>query len=292
VLEPHTRSESHYPDAALVLIAHGTSRQAAVLSAAAAHAEALARRRLFARVEPAFWKQAPTVTQVIAHLDEPRVFLVPLLTGEGFFAEETIPTALGFGPLGGRDQGRIRQFGDQWRYYCRTVGTHPRVTDLVRTVAGDIVARHPFPRPSLPAETALVVVGHGTPRNRSSRRSVEDHVERLRRSGEYAEVHAAFLEEAPGVEEIYQITRRPEVVVVPLFIGDGEHAAFDIPIRLGAVETDVVARLAAGLGPWRNPTERHGKRLWCAAPIGRHSQIADIILDRVREAAFSNFPPA
>jgi sirohydrochlorin ferrochelatase len=36
---------------------------------------------------------------------------------------------------------------------------------------------------------------------------------------------------------------------------------------------------------WRNPTERDGKRIWYTASIGSEPHLADVILERVREAA-------
>jgi sirohydrochlorin cobaltochelatase len=274
-----------------VLVAHGSSQNREAAAPVHALAATLARRGWFARVEAAFWKQEPGVVPVVQNLQEPQVFLVPLMTGEGFFAEALIPEALGFGPLDGRAEGRARWFGAQWRCYCRPLGTHEGVADLLRALAAETVARHPFPRAPRPAETALVLVGHGTPRNPRSRQSVEAHAARLRRAGDYAEVHAVFLEEAPGVEAVYALTGQSAVVVVPVLIGQGDHAAIDIPVRLGEPESAVRARLAAGLPGWRNPTERHGRRLWCTDPVGRHPGIADLVLDRVREVAFSNFPP-
>ena len=37
--------------------------------------------------------------------------------------------------------------------------------------------------------------------------------------------------------------------------------------------------------PWRNPTEREGKRLWYAASVGSEPLMAEVILERVRESA-------
>jgi len=47
----------------------------------------------------------------------------------------------------------------------------------------------------------------------------------------------------------------------------------------------VQERFRAGQPTWRNPTEKHGKRLWYTRSIGNEPHIADVILERVREAA-------
>ena len=75
--------------------------------------------------------------------------------------------------------------------------------------------------------------------------------------------------------------------MVPFFISDGLHSYEDIPMMLGEPERLVKSRLAAGQPTWRNPTEKKGKLLWYAPSIGNEPHIADVILERVREAAAS-----
>jgi sirohydrochlorin cobaltochelatase len=43
--------------------------------------------------------------------------------------------------------------------------------------------------------------------------------------------------------------------------------------------------LKAGQPPWRNPTERNGKLIWYSGAVGSAPEIADVILERVCEAA-------
>ncbi|MBT6788475.1 MAG: hypothetical protein HOA45_02320 [Verrucomicrobia bacterium] len=56
-------------------------------------------------------------------------------------------------------------------------------------------------------------------------------------------------------------------------------------MKLGEPEKRVQQRLAKGQPTWVNPTERHGKRVWYSASIGTEPFIAEVILERVREAA-------
>jgi len=74
------------------------------------------------------------------------------------------------------------------------------------------------------------------------------------------------------------------IVVVPFFISDGLHSREDIPMKLGEPEKRVQQRLTDGKPTWFNPTERHGKRVWYSASIGTEPFIAEVILERVREA--------
>jgi len=59
----------------------------------------------------------------------------------------------------------------------------------------------------------------------------------------------------------------------------------DIPVKLGEPEKRVQQRLNNGQPTWVNPTERQGKRVWYSASIGAEPFVAEVILERVREAA-------
>ncbi|HUR47117.1 MAG TPA: hypothetical protein VMZ27_14655, partial [Candidatus Saccharimonadales bacterium] len=60
-----------------------------------------------------------------------------------------------------------------------------------------------------------------------------------------------------------------------------------IPMMLGEPERIVRERLRQNQPTWRNPTEKHGKHVWYSASIGNEPQIADVILERVKQAARS-----
>ena len=75
------------------------------------------------------------------------------------------------------------------------------------------------------------------------------------------------------------------MVVVPFFISDGLHVVEDIPVLLGELERVVKERHAAGQPTWRNPTEKHGKLVWYSPAVGTEPHMADVILERVCEAA-------
>lgn len=277
-------------DATVLLLAHGSTVNAESARPAQVLAERLRARGLFAAVEACFWKQRPGVVEAVAGARSPRVFVVPLMTGPGYFVEEVIPAALGFRRVGATAFSRVQERGAQRLFYTHPVGTSPRVTDLLRARALAVVAAHPFPRAPRPEETTLVVVGHGTERSTASRQAVEEHVARLRQAGAFAEVLPAFLEIEPAVARVPAQAAQRFVVVVPLFISDGLHAAEDIPVLLGEPAERVQARVRAGLPPWRNPTERGGRLIWYAPGLGEAPELEEVIVERVREAAAWSAP--
>ena len=109
----------------------------------------------------------------------------------------------------------------------------------------------------------------------------------IRAQGIYTNVHAIFLEESPRIPECYALAQTKNLVVVPFFISDGLHTQEDIPVLLGETKKNIGERLAAGQPVWRNPMERNGKLVWYSSAVGTEPGIADVILERVSDAAKS-----
>lgn len=276
---------SEFQDAALVLVAHGSTVNADSSGPAYRHADALRRCGLFAEVTEVFWKQEPWVGSVLRRVFSPRVFLVPLFISEGWFTEQVIPQALGLREPGAASFPRVQSIGGRGVHYCEPVGSHPSMTGVLMARARDVVERHPFPRSPKPSDTTLFIAGHGTAYARGSRDAIEAQVARLRETGGYADVQPLFLEESPRIRECWAMAGTMNLVLVPYFISDGLHTREDIPVELGESESAVRGRLAAGQPTWRNPTERFGKRLWVAGAVGTEPRLTEVILERVRESA-------
>jgi sirohydrochlorin cobaltochelatase len=272
-----------FQDAALVLVGHGSTLNADSAAPTHQHADELRRRGLFAQVVECFWKEEPSVCGVLRGVFAPRVFIVPLFISEGYFTEEVIPRELGLCAPGQRDFARVLQRGGQTLHYCGPVGTHPSMTNVLLARARGVIERHPFPTLPKPADTALLIAGHGTGNNENSRKAIERQVELIRARGEYAEVHPVFMEEEPRIGDCWRLARARNLVMVPFFISDGLHSYEDIPVMLGESAAVVQERLRSGQPTWRNPTERHGQRLWYAPSIGTEPLLAEVIWERVRE---------
>jgi sirohydrochlorin cobaltochelatase len=263
-----------FSDATLVVLGHGSTKNDESAAPVYQHAAALRGRKLFAAVREAFWKQEPQIRNVLADISTPRVFIVPLFISEGYFSNDVIPRALS--TLDPRPS---------TLFYCRPIGTHDSMTDVLLARAREVVNQFPFPRAPKVAETTLFIAGHGTEQNENSRKSIERQAELLRAKREYADVQSVFLEEEPKIEKCYERATTKNVIVVPFFISDGMHTREDIPVLLGEPERVVRERLAANQPTWRNPTERAGKLVWYAKAVGTEPKIADVILERVQEAA-------
>jgi sirohydrochlorin cobaltochelatase len=289
IRQPCRVNGDDFSDAVLVVLGHGTTQNAGSAAPVHQHAVELRRRNIFAAVREAFWKQEPQIKTVLAEIAAPRVFIVPLFISAGYFSDEVIPRELGFGPglsTINSDKSRAGSQLSTW-IYCGPIGTHASMTNVILSRAKEIVEQFPFPRAPRPRDITLFIAGHGTEKNENSRSAIERQVGLLRALKRYAAVEAIYLEESPRIADGYALAQTKNLVVVPFFISDGLHTQEDIPVLLGEAKRVVEQRLAAGQPTWRNPTEKNGKLVWYSPAIGSEPHIADVILERVREAALN-----
>jgi sirohydrochlorin cobaltochelatase len=283
----------NFSEAALVVLGHGTTQNDGSATPVYQHAAELRRRKIFAEVREAFWKQEPQIKKVLPEISASRVFIVPLFISEGYFSDEVIPRELGFGelstfnPVKGRGPHGALRPQHSTIYYCPPVGSHDSMTAVLLARANKIVETFPFPRAPKPKDITLFIAGHGTEKNANSRKAIERQVELIRALNLYAGIHAIYLEESPRIADCYELAQSKNLVVVPFFISDGLHTQEDIPVLLGEAKQAVEQRLAAGQPAWRNPTEKNGKLVWYSPAIGSEPHIVDVILERVREACRS-----
>jgi sirohydrochlorin cobaltochelatase len=252
---------------ALVLVGHGSTLNADSSAPTFQHADEIIRRGAFAEVHCAFWKEEPSLREVLYMVESVHVFVVPNFISEGYFTETVIPRELELtGPISHRMGKTIG--------YCEPVGNDPRMVDLILRSARRVA-------PDVPADRAsLLVVGHGTSLNEKSAEATLRQVTQVRRKGWYAEVTEAYMEEAHFVADWRKNTSQHYVIVVPFFIADGLHSFQDIPVLLG-----IESAAAVGAGRpevfLRNPHHLDGRELYYAKAIGSESSMADIILDTV-----------
>jgi sirohydrochlorin cobaltochelatase len=252
---------------ALILVGHGSTLNPDSSAPTFQHADEIIRRKAFAEVHCSFWKEEPSLREVLYMVESDYVYVVPNFISEGYFTETVIPRELELeGPITHRMGKTIG--------YCDPVGNDPRMVDLVLRSARQVA-------PDVPTDQAsLLVVGHGTTLNEKSAEAALRQVAQIRRKGYYAEVAEAYMEEAPFVADWRKNTSQPYVVVVPFFIADGLHSYQDIPVLLG-IESKASAAAGRPEIFRRNPYYLGGRELYYAKAIGSEPSMADIILDTV-----------
>jgi sirohydrochlorin cobaltochelatase len=270
----------NFSDAALVVLGHGTELNENSAAPVFQHATELRRRKIFREVREAFWKQEPQIKKVLAEISAPRIFIAPLFISEGYFAADKIPKELGFD----FPENLKLKTENSEIFYCKPIGSHDSMTKVILARAVNVAKQFPFPRAPKFSETTLFIAGHGTEKNKSSRLAIERQVELIRAQKNFTDVQAIFMEESPRISDYFEIAKTKNLVVVPFFISDGLHVVEDIPVLLGEPKNIVEKRLAAKQTTWRNPTEKNGKLIWYSLAVGSAPEMADVILERVREA--------
>jgi sirohydrochlorin cobaltochelatase len=265
---------------ALLIVAHGSTVNPDSSAPTLAHAAEIRRRKIFADVECAFWKEEPSLRDAIFLFDPEsirQVYVVPNFISEGYFTQTVVPREL---ELNGRITKRSN--GQIWKY-CEPVGNHPMMTELLLRRAREIA-------PDIPeSDTTLLIVAHGTDLNENSAVAAKREAEKIRVLGKYATVLNVYMEEPPLVSDWRKLTKTRHVVVVPFFISDGLHSYEDIPRLLGIAVAADVDRGRPGSTPpvtargeifRRNPYKIDDRSLFYASSIGTDPGIADIILEQ------------
>ena len=252
----------------LLVVAHGSTVNPDSSAPTLAHVAEIRRRKIFADVGCAFWKEEPSLRDALFLFDPEsigEVCVVPNFISEGYFTQTVIPREL---ELNG--QTTKRSNGQIWKY-CEPVGNHPAMTELLLKRAREVA-------PGVnPAETSLLIVAHGTDLNENSAVAAKREAEKIRALGEFAGVLNVYMEEPPLVSDWRKLTNTRNVVVVPFFISDGLHSYEDIPRLLG-----LVVPTATGSGQiFRgNPYPLDDRFLFYAPSIGTDPGFADIIIDQ------------
>ena len=96
----------------------------------------------------------------------------------------------------------------------------------------------------------------------------KEQAEKIRALGHYADVLNVYMEEPPLVSDWVNLTKTPNVVVVPFFISDGLHSDEDIPALLGIDgKSDGAHRV-------------HGRSIFYSTAIGTDTRFADVIIEQ------------
>ena len=235
---------------ALLVAGHGSHLNADSSAPLYAHAARIRERGVFDEVRTAFWKEEPSLSRALDGCDADDVTVVPVFMSAGYFTNEVIPREMGLSGQKSCLRGKTVR-------YTAPIGGHASLARVIVQRAREAGAT---------GDEALAVLGHGTERHRQSEANVYQQSEYVRALGAFSEVVTVFLDQQPGMMDLFDLATRAEVVVVPLFIADGWHAGQTIPEDLGGLRED-------------------GRRLHYAGAVGTHASVADVILELAKEAA-------
>lgn len=253
---------------ALLIVGHGSTENPDSSTPYFDHAAAVREKNLFQEVHVAFWKEEPSLREILYQIEAEEIYVVPDFISEGYFTQEVIPRELEL-------TGSTTSIHGKTIHYCPPVGIHPTMTTILsRRVEEEA--------PNVPREdSTLFVVGHGTALNDNTTRAVTDQAALLaKRFPEFAAVHPTFMEQEPFIEDWAKMTKTTHAIVVPFFISDGLHSYQDIPVLLGFEENEGLPASQKDIFR-QNPYSLRGKTLYYTSAIGVEPALGEVIIDQV-----------
>jgi sirohydrochlorin ferrochelatase len=199
-----------------MLFAIGSSHSTGPARSLDRHARVLDRLGMFRQVRTAVMIGGPSPREALHDL-EGGVYIVPMMMCTGWIWSTQIPHALGLSGKSVNDSARTV-------HLCDPLGHQPELGRLLGFRAQTAARRHELE----PKETGLLIVAHGTDRDRGSQHATDQHAAELRETGGFAEIQTAYLDQAPTIPETVARLRRP-TIVAGLFATPGPHAEEDVP---------------------------------------------------------------
>ncbi len=248
---------------ALLLAGHGSHISAETAGLVWSYVDRLRHLGVADEIGACFWKEPPAFSQVLETIAAAEVVVVPVFTAQGYFTGEVIPGEFGL-------NGTVTERAGQRIHLTASIGEHLRLESIVETRLRAAAAEHRLD----PAETAAVIIGHGTPRNRRSRAAARQQAAQIRALDYFSEVLAVYLDDEPNIPSIYRSTRARNIIALPWFLAQGSHVTQDVPRALG---------LAGGPAP----EQVQGRVVVYCESIGSDESIFQVILDLARGTGFA-----
>jgi sirohydrochlorin cobaltochelatase len=159
-------------------------------------------------------------------------------------------------------RGEVTQQAGRTLRYAPSLADHPYISRSLQQRA--LQTLHDYALQ--PDQTAVAIVGHGTPRTPASREATRKQVALLRSAGIVAEVVGAYLDDDPAIPEIYQMVQQANIIVIPYFLALGSHTTQDVPRALGLAEGQTQGLI-------------EGHQVYYTLPIGLNAGLSAIILE-------------
>ena len=248
----------------LILIGHGSHLNPDSGVAVYEYADLIRKTGLFDEVLEGYWKEEPSLRQVLRCAKYTDVTVIPMFISEGYFTENVIPREMGLGHQGPvPKEGIVRQIGGRTVRYTLPYGVHPSMSELIVARAFEACA-------DISNEnTGLFIIGHGTTRNKNSSRVVFENRDRIREMGIFGQVEVFFLDQEPKISGWQDVFKTPKVVMIPFFTAEGWHTQETIPEDLG---------LEGQVTIFPQHTAFYGM------PVGTHPKITEVIAHVAEEA--------
>lgn len=259
-----------YDDVTLILGAHGSEAAPDSNAPVEDLAKQISARGLFATVTPAFLMGQPNMSNVLDHVSTKKVVVVPLMTSSGYYLNSVIPKRLA----------ENKNAADKDWFITSVAGMHPRIADLMvdriklRLSQNEIGAE----------QTTIVLIGHGTRRNKSSALSTFALFEHIKQAVPDARNRVAFLDQDPVAPLVAASVVEGHTLVMPFLVSRGPHTTVDVPEAFGLtsgpeVQFPIITESAGRSGVRKTIVEQ---------PLAYYPEMADICVELATGAIENN----
>ena len=257
-------------DVSLILGAHGSEAAPDSNAPVVDLAEQIGAIGLFAKVTPAFLLGQPNMTNVLAEVQTEKVVVVPLMTSAGYYLNSVIPKKLAENESADKHQWRISS----------VAGMHPQIAQRMIARIALRLKEHELPE----SDTTIVLVGHGTRRNKNSAKSTFALFEQIKVAFPNARNRVAFLDQDPEAPLVGASIVAGHTIVVPFLISRGPHTTVDVPEAFGLpAGPDVQFPIV------QESSTRSGiRKTVCEQPLALYPEMADICIELATEAIENN----
>ena len=209
----------------VILAAHGAGDRSEANRALLELTDALRVRRPRVRFGCAFWKGTPSFEEAARSSQGQGPIVVPMMASDGYYARRRLPEELAK--------------GDPSRSFvvAPPIGTLPAFSHILATKVGEAVTG----MTERGLNPAVLLVGHGTPRVRSSGDAARRLRDELALTFPQTEILTAFLDEPPHLSDVAGSLGDRPVVAAPLLMGGGPHVLVDLARAL------TIPRTSSGL---------------------------------------------
>lgn len=244
---------------ALILAGHGSHISPNTAGIVWGYVDTLRRWGVADEITAAFWKEEPSLRNVLDTVTADTVVIVPVFTAQGYFTQTVIPTEMDL-------HGNITRRDGRTIIYTPTIGEHPYLQTIVQERVTDVLSAEKLPT----EDTAIAVIGHGTRRNPTSRDATRLQAKILREKAYASEVVDAYLDDEPYIPDIFTATSAKNIIAVPFFLAEGSHVTIDVPD-------------AMGLNYGEYPADIRGRTVYYTPPVGTDDAICRVILELARD---------
>jgi sirohydrochlorin cobaltochelatase len=215
----------------------------------------------FSTVTPAFLNGEPQMTNVLESLEPGDVVIVPVMTSDGYYLKK-LPAKFA-----------ENKNADQFRCFISpVVGVHPSIPNLISNRISKTLTEYEWDA----LETTVVVIGHGTRRNKSSGLSTFAITNQLELLHPVLSFKTAFLDQDPAAVDVAKEVTTRHTLVVPFLISRGPHSTEDVPEAFG---------LPSGPEIQFPIVSQNGKGTCiCDLPVGMYPEIAEVCLELADDA--------